>query len=152
MNIDESNKATEEHIRKVRIRMAEVVDNLLLRAALHDASKLIEPEASGYALLTTRLENIVYGSNEYRTALQEAREVIAHHYAQNTHHPEHWPAGITDMSLLDILEMFCDWKAAGERTKDGSIVKSIDLNSTRFQMSDQLIALFRNTAQELGWK
>lgn len=32
---------------------------------------------------------------------------------------------VNGMDLLDVLEMLVDWKAAGERHKDGCIYKSL---------------------------
>ena|SRR5687768_18534133 len=152
ITIEESNAATRKHIVRVQQLITDTMVNLLARAGTHDASKLQEPEASGYAALSARLEDIIYGSEEYKQALMEAKHVIDHHYAHNTHHPEHWQKGIDDMSLLDILEMLCDWKAAGERTKHGgSIEHSITYNSTHFQISPQLTAILFNTARELKW-
>jgi Family of unknown function (DUF5662) len=76
---------------------------------------------------------------------------LAHHYAANAHHPEHWPSGISDMSLLDIVEMLADWKAASERTRQGSIAASLAHNRERFGISDQLFSILANTVKELGW-
>ncbi len=147
----DSRPDTEEHIRKVEGRIQEVVKNLLVRAAHHDESKLQEPEKSGYDKLTADLKGIVYGSDEYRAALAAAKPVIEHHYQHNTHHPEHYENGIAGMSLLDIVEMFCDWKAASERTKQGSIAQSLVHNKQRFAIDDQLAAILENTVRELGW-
>jgi hypothetical protein len=72
-----------------------------------------------------------------------------HHYAHNAHHPEHWPGGIKDMSLLDLIEMIVDWKAASERHADGDIEKSITINKQRFGYGDELEAIFRRTTLEL---
>lgn len=149
MNLAESNAATQQHIIKVQQR---IIDLLMQRARNHDRSKLEEPEASGYAELSARLSDIVYGSQEYRNALATAHTVIAHHYAHNSHHPEFWPNGVDDMSLLDVMEMFCDWKAAGERMKQGgSIMQSIAYNKDRFHLSPQVVHILENTAKELGW-
>jgi hypothetical protein len=52
------------------------------------------------------------------------------------------------MNLMDIVEMFCDWKASVKRTKDGDINKSIEINSERFKMSPQLVNIFKNTILE----
>jgi hypothetical protein len=118
---------------------------------VHDRSKLQEPEKSGYDMLTIKLKDCAYGSDEYRAALAEAKSVINHHYAANSHHPEHYPNGVAGMSLLDIIEMLCDWKAASERTKQGSIAQSLAHNKVRFDLSDQLAAILENTVRELGW-
>lgn len=149
MNLEESNRATQEHIIRVQQR---IIDLLMQRARSHDKSKLEEPEASGYAQLSTALGTIEYGTQAYRDALAEAHDVITHHYAHNTHHPEYHENGVDDMSLLDIMEMFCDWKAASERTKQGgSIMNSIAYNRDRFRLSPQLARILENTAKELGW-
>lgn len=60
-------------------------------------------------------------------------------------------AGVDGMDLLDVLEMLCDWKAAGERHADGSLEKSFDVNRSRFGISPQLETIMRNTATRLGW-
>ena len=70
-----------------------------------------------------------------------------HHYAQNSHHPEHYDNGINDMDLIDLIEMICDWKAASERHADGNIFESIKINKQRFNISDQLERIFINTAK-----
>lgn len=59
---------------------------------------------------------------------------------------------INGMSLLDVLEMFTDWKAAGEDYKDGNITQSLEVNKERFGISDQLFAILQNTVKELGWE
>ena len=56
---------------------------------------------------------------------------------------------INDMNLIDLVEMFCDWTASSRRHNDGNILKSIEINRSRFGMSDQLVNIFRNTASYL---
>ncbi len=57
--------------------------------------------------------------------------------------------GINGMTLIDLIEMFCDWKAASERHTDGNIFKSIEINSKRFNINDQLKNILIKTANEL---
>lgn len=147
----DSREDTLEHMRKVQARMQVVQHELTIRAAHHDDSKLQEPEKSGYDQLVTNLKDVVYGTPEYKQALADAKPVIDHHYAHNSHHPEHYPNGIAGMSLLDVIEMLCDWKAASERTKQGSIAQSLAHNRMRFQIDDQLASILENTVKELGW-
>lgn len=142
---------TQDHIGKVQKRIQEVRANLAGRAVRHDASKLEEPEKSGFDVLSAKLAELTYGSDEYHAALIEAGPTVDHHYACNSHHPEFYPDGIAGMSLLDIVEMLCDWKAASERTKQGSIAQSLAHNRMRFQIDDQLAAILENTVRELGW-
>ena len=58
---------------------------------------------------------------------------------------------VNRMSLLDVLEMLADWKAAGMRHADGDFAKSLEINQARFKISDQLQNVLINTAQELLW-
>lgn len=150
MNYD-SRPDTEAHIARVKELMLECRENLMTRARVHDASKLEEPEKSTFDYATPRLAGSTYGSDEYKGFLVELKPALAHHYAANSHHPEHYANGVDGMSLLDVIEMLCDWKAAGERHKDGSIARSLKLNRERFKVSDQLQAILENTAIEMGW-
>lgn len=150
--MSDSTQDTLEHINKVRVRLHEVIYRLHHRSLAHDASKLEEPEKSGYDQLQTRLQDVQYGTDAYRVALVEAGETIAHHYAHNSHHPEHYENGVEGMSLLDLVEMVCDWKAASERTKNGSLAQSLAHNVERFKLSPQLTAIIENTRRELGWE
>lgn len=147
----DSTDDTLDHIDKVQARLLDVRDLLNVRALIHDATKLTEPEKSGYDKLTIVLKDVEYGSDEYRAALAEAKPVIDHHYAHNSHHPEHYKNGIAGMSLLDVIEMIADWKAASERTKQGSIAQSLEHNKQRFGIDDQLYSILVNTVKELGW-
>lgn len=43
------------------------------------------------------------GCDEYRACLREMKPALEHHYASNSHHPEHYSNGIQGMSLFDLL-------------------------------------------------
>lgn len=79
------------------------------------------------------------------------KPALDHHYAHNRHHPEHFPDGIRGMSLLDLVEMLADWKAATERHADGDLARSIEINQARFGYGDELKVVLRNTAKDMGW-
>lgn len=147
----DSTEDTKAHIARVQVHIAHMQANLDERAAVHDRSKLQEPEKSMFDEFTPKLRTSTYGSEEYKSFLTEMGVALKHHYAHNSHHPEHYPNGFDGMSLLDVLEMLADWKAAGERHADGSLAKSLEINKTRFGLSEQLHAILTNTARELGW-
>jgi hypothetical protein len=151
---DSSVQDTRTHIALVQEALAEVVGNLRYRAATHDHSKLVRPERTGYKDLLANLATIRYGSPEYAAALAEASETITHHYDHNSHHPQYHAAGILGMSLLDLIEMFCDWYAAGKRTSEGSLVQSLEVNRKRFASpeTEALCRIFETTRIELGWE
>jgi hypothetical protein len=181
VTMNDSIQETQAHIRRVRELLYGVRVRLRKRADVHDASKLEEPEKSGFDEVTGALGGLAYGSPEYKVQLEKLKPVLDHHYAHNSHHPEHYgkwvciicfkefprefnshcdmcgnghlvfEPRISGMSLLDLVEMFCDWKAATERHADGSIVKSIQVNKERFRISDQLVSVLENTRKEMGW-
>lgn len=145
----ESLHQTLEHIRRVQELLNEVATRLVERARVHDLTKLCEPEASAFAECTERLRGMTYGSEEYKQCLADMKPALDHHYAHNTHHPEHHADGIPGMSLLDLIEMFCDWQAATERHADGDLRRSIEINQKRFGYGDELASIFRVTEIEL---
>lgn len=114
----DSTEDTRKHIDTVRYYLKQVSEIILYRAEIHDASKLESPEKDLFDRVTPKLQKLTYGSDEYKAALEEMGEALQHHYRYNRHHPEHFPGGITDMSLMDLIEMLCDWKAASERHGD----------------------------------
>ena len=79
------------------------------------------------------------------------KPALMNHYAINSHHPEFYKNGVDGMDLMDLVEMFCDWKAATERHVDGSPENSIGINAKRFELSPQLEMIFRNTKYQLNW-
>lgn len=142
-----TNYQTFRHIERVRNILNDFVKELLERGELHDQSKLGPPEVSLFTEFTPKLATCTYGSPEYEEFRKSMGPALAHHYAKNRHHPEHHKHGINDMNLLDLLEMFADWKAASERHNDGNINKSIELNADRFELSPQLVRILENTAK-----
>lgn len=142
---------TLKHIKRVSQLLTEAASELIKRANVHDNSKLESPEKEMYDELTPLLANSTYGSDEYKGFLRKLKPALDHHYKNNSHHPEHYPNGINGMDLFDIIEMFFDWKAAGERHNTGNIYKSIEINKDRFKMSPQLVDIFINTAERLGY-
>jgi hypothetical protein len=144
-----TNNETREHIEKVRNYIGKVITELVDRSEKHDQSKLVSPEVEIFTEFTPKLSSTTYGSEEYNNYKNQMSVALKHHYANNRHHPEHHKNGIDDMTLIDLIEMLCDWKAASERHNDGNIKKSIDHNASRFGMNSQLTKIFENTAKEL---
>ena len=149
MTIAECQVETIKHIENVRKYIRIFTDALTKRAVKHDSTKLESPEVEVFAEFTPKLANSTYGSEEYNGFLKQMNTALQHHYASNRHHPEHFTKGIEDMTLVDIVEMLCDWKAASLRQNDGNLLKSIELNANRFGYDDQLKKIFINTAKLL---
>ena len=171
-------KDTIKHILNVQEKINDFIIRLEARGKFHDESKLLDPEVAIFEKFTPLLAKSTYGSDEYKQFLIEMKPALDHHYANNRHHPEHfkyWECNgcfkrfrpepmvcnvcgysqfterpdISEMTLIDLVEMFCDWKAAVERHNNGDILKSIEINSKRFEISDQLKQILINTANEV---
>ena len=147
----DSTEDTEKHIETVQLYLRRVRVEIDRVSKRHDASKLKPPEKELYDEYTPKLSSVVYGSDEYKQYLAEMGEVLQHHYKVNRHHPEHFENGINVMTLVDLVEMLCDWKAATLRMKDGDFQKSLEYNKARFQIGDQLLQILKNTAEYFGW-
>ncbi|MCK5016038.1 MAG: hypothetical protein KAS32_03110 [Candidatus Peribacteraceae bacterium] len=145
MNKSEVVAETKKHIRAVQMLLQNVRTRLTARGAAHDSSKLSEDELPIFIEFTPKLKGCTYGSEEYKGFLKAMKPALDHHYASNRHHPEHFSDGILDMNLIDIIEMFCDWRAATERHADGDIKKSIQVNQARFGYSDEMKQILLNT-------
>lgn len=147
----DSRPHTYAHILRVQELLAPIAAQVVERGILHDRSKLSDPELATFDEFTPRLKASTYGSDEYKGFLTEMAVGLKHHYAENRHHPEHHEVGIDGMTLVDLIEMLADWKAATERHDDGDLARSLELQRERFGISDQLSLILRNTAMELGW-
>lgn len=149
MTIPECQVETQKHIENVRKYIRFLIDKLDNRGVKHDSSKLESPEVELFAEHTLQLASLSYGSEAYQASLDALKPALEHHYASNRHHPEHFVNGINDMTLIDICEMFSDWKASTLRHNDGNLLKSIEINAERFNMDGQLKAILMNTARML---
>ena len=147
MSIIESivKKQTEEHIQQVQSLLQKAIVELRKRLVWHDHSKLEPPEVEIFEEYTHLLRGLTYGSQEYFDTVAKMKPALDHHYAENRHHPEHFVNGIQGMTLIDLLEMICDWKAATLRHADGDIQNSLEVNQKRFHYSDELKQILRNT-------
>jgi hypothetical protein len=196
----DSRPDTLAHIHAVQGNLARVIADLGRRQRDHDLSKLADPEKATFDEFTPRLKASAYGSDEYKGFLAAMKPALDHHYAANSHHPEHYrwhcpvcglqindeqeraapqgpnesakrycprccrhgmlyeselmlkpELGVRGMTLLDVVEMLADWKAATQRHADGDLRKSIEINQGRFGYGDELKAILVNTATALGW-
>ena len=147
LTVAECQVETQKHIEAVRRYIRFIIDKIEMRGVKHDASKLESPEVEVFAEYTPKLNSTTFGSEEYYANLEGMKSALDHHYASNRHHPEHFVNGINDMTLVDILEMFCDWKASTLRHNDGNLLKSIETNAERFKMDGQLKQILINTAR-----
>lgn len=143
--------ATLQHSRRVDELLLQMVSEIQGRITKHDLSKMEEPELAIFDEYSPKLKNSTYGSDEYKGFLAEMQVALEHHYANNRHHPEHFTNGVDGMTLVDLVEMLSDWKAATERHADGDLERSLEIQRERFGLTHQLVSILRNTAREAGW-
>jgi Family of unknown function (DUF5662) len=148
---EDSTVATIVHARRVDELLMQQIAALSDRVTQHDRSKLDPAEKDTFDEYSPKLKASTYGSDEYKGFLAEMQVALDHHYATNRHHPEHFANGVDGMTLVDLVEMLCDWKAAGERHANGSMARSLEVQKDRFHLSDQLLSILTNTAREAGW-
>jgi hypothetical protein len=140
---------TRKHIANVQRVMSLAIGELIGRSIEHDKSKFSDTEMDVLVKYTPKLKNTTYGSEEYKQHLKEMAPMILHHQANNAHHPEHHLAGLVGMTLMDLLEMVCDWKAATLRHDDGNVWESLEINARRFGIGGQLLAVLVQTVLKL---
>lgn len=143
------NFETQKHRDHVRHFINTVIIDLMKRAEVHDNSKMEPPEVAMFTEQTPKLAALKFGTPEYTASLEALGPALAHHYANNRHHPEHHARGIEDMNLIDLIEWFCDCKAASLRQNDGNIRKSIKHNVKRYKICKQLASILENTIEAI---
>lgn len=120
-----------------------IFDELTLKASNHDQSKYSEPEITPYIWLTWQshciLNNIPF---TLPTGMdQQIRDAIFHHVSNNRHHPE-WHLDPDSMTLADLIEMICDWKAVGQEFGEKNLIGYAEkVLGRRFSFSENKLKL-----------
>ena len=131
--------------------LSQPINELVQGSTQHDRSKTEDPELATFNEFTPKLKDSTYGSDEYKGFLAAMKPALDHHYQANRHHPEHFADGVNGMTLVDLIEMLADWKAATERHADGSLKRSLDIQRERFGLDPQLWQILHNTAVFYDW-
>jgi hypothetical protein len=139
------------HIARVQELLNAFASEIMRRGQCHDASKLGPVEKPIRDANPPNFKN-VFGSPEARAHIRAIQVAVDHHYTLNSHHPEHYgEQGVYGMDLADLVEMFFDWKAAGEPYVSDTIADSIAKNAGKYDLDPQIVAILTNTARRLGW-
>ena len=120
---------------------------LMRRVLVHDLSKMMPDEMDGFVRVIDHLRATEYMSERYKELLAEIGPSLQNHYRRNSHHPEHHRRGLEGMDLLDVVEMFLDWRASCKRYKDGDILSSVRRNQKRFRLGTKLSEILANEAR-----
>lgn len=144
----DSRPDTRNHIIRVQKYMDIAIEDLIHRRALHDLSKLREPELTIIAGVREELLQEPFGSPRYKELKKTA---WAEHYSKNDHHIEHW-GSIEKMPLPAIQEMLCDWKAAVESHQQGDNIRdSLRIISEEHNFPPAITQMLLNTIEYFGW-
>lgn len=123
------------HRLDVSVIAAIVATAIQIRSREHDISKM-----EGEELKLFSSASLIFGPGE--------SEDLTIHLKNNRHHPEHFYNGISGMTLVDIVEMFCDWFAKSSRSS-GDFIDEINTRSYKYDIPKELVSIFQNTAKEL---
>ena len=137
------------HQREVGAWLELIAGELRRRAFLHDNSKLLEPEFSIFVSTREDFKKVNYGTPEYNDLVQRAKPAVDHHYSNNRHHTAYWQNGINDMTLMDVIEMVCDWLSAEKRSPDKTLEDTLDFAFKKYKIDHQLQMIIRNTIRKL---
>ena len=120
---------------------------LIWRGVKHDNSKFSKEEFKYiYKAYNT---NVKFGTRQYYSLTRDAASARNLHAMRNRHHPEFY-GNINRMSIIDLAEMLCDWKAATKRV-DGDIIYSLRINTKRYKIDRDLVEAIRRDINELGF-
>lgn len=123
-------------------------NQLKFRGEHLDESKFFEPELEIFAEYEPKLKEVPLGSKEYNYYLSKINDAYKDHYLKTRHHPEHYPNGIKGMNLIDIVELFSDWKINSIEDKK-NLIKEIYKYQDKYHFSDELLQIFINTGKLL---
>ncbi len=140
-------ESVEKHIQGVQAWIRVVCNELMKRSVTHDESKLTDAEIhkSYEAYWDKKDKEIKWGTPEYYKHCEEFQDIIDLHRQGNRHHPEFHANGIKDMDLIDVVEMFCDWRASGD-----DIDFSIEHNAKKYGIENSILhEILKNTARRM---
>ena len=145
--MQDSTEETLMHRESVARNIFVLVNALQDRAVTHDRSKLLPPEKATFDAFPRDAVPPV-GTTAYEKQREALGAALAHHYAVNRHHPEFHANGLNDMTLVDIIEMYCDWMARIQQRQPknpDAASDSFTYCQQRFGVSEQLHQVFLNT-------
>lgn len=139
------------HIGEVQENLEVISSKLKQRGLAHDRTKLQELEFDGFVSTREKFKKANYGSPEYQECIELTKPAVEHHYANNRHHTGFHKNGIDDMTLIDIIEMIADWRAAARRSPDKTLEDTLDYAIKKYKIEPQLAKVIIKTLEQLDW-
>lgn len=137
--MEKSNKTKDmiiSHVSRVRKHLDVIIRLLYNRKLMHDASKLSEEELPIWEKMDSE-PRYEYGSPEYFDKIKRYKKVFDIHYKKNRHHPEHYPEGVWNMTIIDIIEMMCDWLGYRDSLSYTDAIKIVAEQMFRYKIINQ---------------
>ena len=139
------------HVSEVQENLERFAGELKQRGFAHDRTKFQELEFDAFVSTRDKFKKANYGSKEYQDCIDTIKPAVDHHYENNRHHTGFHKNGINDMTLVDIIEMICDWQAAARRSPDKDLKDTIEYAMKKYKIDPQLDAIIRNTLLAFKW-
>lgn len=134
----------------VNFFLSKFVQEIMIRATLHDVSKYSDGEFPGFKGATYYVRG-PWGKEEIPDAVKEKlKESIDLHHTNNDHHPEYFPSGMEDMDLIQLLELSVDWKSAMIRHGNYDIEENVRVGQQKFGYPDFFAKILCNTLKKLA--
>lgn len=133
------------HRRLVDRGLRDIATELVVRANMHDRSKMEPEEREIYERVTPEFASVQYGTPEYEAVKAKLGPALEHHYQHNDHHPEHFENGVAQMDLAQLTEMVADWYAAIRRDPNAHLMESLEKLREKYHIQSQLYGIILNT-------
>lgn len=132
------------HKKSVKEKLNYLSKELSNRAEHHDDSKLKPPEIQ-WLIEMDKEPKEEYGTPAYFEKQKRWEKFFKHHYTENSHHPDHYPLGISNMDLIDLCEYCCDIISYFDKMHPDDALEVIAKQVDRFGFTEQLTEILKNT-------
>lgn len=139
------------HVSEVQENLEIIASELRKRGFAHDRTKFQAIEFDAFVSTRNQFKKANYGSKEYQECVDAVKPAVDHHYQNNRHHTGYHINGVNDMTLIDVVEMICDWQAAARRSPDKKFEDTLDYAFKKYKIDDQLKGIIINTLKALDW-
>lgn len=137
---------TKKHIEQVQQCLKDICSKLQLRSYDHDMSRYRRPGSLKFREVYSELKE-TEGNDEIHLSILEKLRILREKYFKTCRYcPESHDNNVSEMNLVDLLELLSDWKADSSDLK-----KTIIENQKKYKYTDELMNVLLNTAKYLGW-
>ena len=139
------------HVSEVAENLEAMASQLRQRGLSHDRTKFQALEFDAFVSTREQFKKANYGTQDYQDCVAAVRPAVDNHHENNRHHTDYHKNGINDMTLIDVMEMLADWKAAARRSPDRKFEDTLEYAKNKYAIDDQLFKIIVNTLKSLAW-